>query len=179
MSKAQSKAQLNLSKQKFREDDSWKENELPQHLQNLKYMNLEQLERLMRWKLRRGMFRPTLMGLIRRNKGKDVIEITRLAFEAARRDMIEGFVTLNKLQGVGPATASAILSVCMPSTVAFMSDEAMDAALGLPRLYSQSQFIKFQKALKGKAKELGSGWSPDMVEKALWCAAMISKFAKT
>ena len=176
VTKAQSKAQSNLSKQKFVEDDTWKENELPKLLQTQEHMNLNQLERLMKWKLRRGMFRPTLMGLIKRNENKSVVDVTKSGFQAARLDVCEGLDILCKLQGVGPATASAILSVYLPMEVPFMSDEAMDAALGLPRLYTKAQFVLFQKAVIDKANKLGPNWSPDKVEKALWCAAMISKY---
>ena len=176
VTKAQSKAQLNLSKQTFVEDDNWRENELPKIIETQKHMTLKQLERLMIWKLRRGMFRPTLMGLIRRNDNKVVIDITKSAFEAARLDTGEGLDTLCKLQGVGPATASAILAVYLPSEVPFMSDEAMDAVLGLPRSYTKPQFLQFQKAVSNKANKLGAMWSPALIEKALWSASMLSKF---
>ena len=128
------------------------------------------------WKLRRGVFRPTLMGLIRRNDNKSVIEVTTAGFKAAELNTGEGLDILCKLKGVGPATASVILSVYLPSEVPFMSDEAMDAVLGLPRLYTKAQFIQYQKALIEKSKQLGSTWSPSVIENALWCAAMLSKF---
>ena len=179
VTKAQSKAQSNLSKQTFADDDNWKENTLPDLLQSQNHMNLNQLERLMKWKLRRGMFRPTLMGLIKRNENKNVIDITKSGFEAARLDICEGLDVLCKLHGVGPATASAILSVYLPMEVPFMSDEAMDGILGLPRLYTKAQFLQFQKSVINKANQLGPNWSPDMIEKALWCAAMIRKYENT
>ena len=176
LNKALSKAQANLSKQNFVDDDNWKENELPKLIKEQKHLTLKQLERLMIWKLRRGVFRPTLMGLIRRNDNKSVIEVTTAGFKAAELNIGEGLDILCKLKGVGPATASVILSVYLPSEVPFMSDEAMDAVLGLPRLYTKAQFIQYQKALIEKSKQLGSTWSPSVIENALWCAAMLSKF---
>lgn len=176
LNKALSKAQANLSKQNFVDDDNWKENELPKLIKEQKHLTLKQLERLMIWKLRRGVFRPTLMGLIRRNDNKSVIEVTTAGFKAAELNAGEGLDILCKLKGVGPATASVILSVYLPSEVPFMSDEAMDAVLGLPRLYTKAQFIQYQKALIEKSKQLGSTWSPSVIENALWCAAMLSKF---
>ena len=176
LSKALSKAQSNLSKQKFIDDDKWKENELPKVIKEQKHLTFKQLERLMIWKLRRGVFRPTLMGLIRRNDNKSVVDITREGFKAAEINVGDGLDILCQLKGVGPATASAILSVYLPSEVPFMSDEAMDAALGLPRLYTKAQFILFQKALIEKVDQLDSTWSPSLIEKALWCSAMTSKF---
>ena len=176
VSKAQSKAQTNLSKYTFTEDDIWKEKQLPKLLKSQNHINLKQLERLMQWKLRRGMFRPTLMGLVRRNENQKVIEVSKSGFDAAHLDVCEGMEILCKLQGVGPATASAILSVYLPMEVPFMSDEAMDAVVGLPRLYTKAQFAQFKDAVIKKAKTLGPDWSPDRVEKALWCTAMISKY---
>ena len=176
LTKSQSKAQSNLSKQKFIEDDTWKENELPNLILTQKHLTLKQLERLMIWKLRRGMFRPTLMGLIKRNDNKTVIEVTTSAIEAAGKDIDRGLDILCKLQGVGPATASAILSVYLPMEVPFMSDEAMDAVVGLPRLYTKAKFLQYQKAVIEKSKILGPKWSPLLIEKALWCTAMFSKF---
>ena len=176
LTKELSKAQSNLSKQTFADDDKWKETELPKLIQNQKHLTLKQLERLMIWKLRRGVFRPTLMGLIRRNDNKSVVDITKDGFKAAELNVGEGLDVLCQLKGVGPATASVILSVYLPSEIPFMSDEAMDAVLGLPRQYTKPQFIKFQKTLLEKTEELGSSWSPSEIEKALWCTAMTSKY---
>ena len=176
LSKELSKAQSNLAKQTFTDDDKWKETELPKLIQNQKHLTLKQLERLMIWKLRRGVFRPTLMGLIRRNDNKSVVDVTKNGFKAAELNVVEGLDVLCQLKGVGPATASVILSVYLPSEVPFMSDEAMDAILGLPRQYTKPQFIQFQKAMFEKSEELGTSWSPSKIEKALWCTAMTSKF---
>ena len=104
------------------------------------------------------------------------MEVTKSAFEAAGKDTGGGLDILCKLQGVGPATASAILSVYLPLEVPFMSDEAMDAVVGLPRLYTKAKFLQLQKAVIEKSEILGSNWSPVLIEKALWCTAMISKF---
>ena len=175
-------SQTKLSKSNFIDDDNWKENELTNLVQNQKNINLEQLERLMIWKLRRGVFRAPLMGLIRKNTEITVQNTTQSAFGYISSSPItvsnikKAFSILNTLHGVGPATASLILSVYVPKYVPFMSDEAMDAALGLPRLYTDAQFARFQDALSEKAKELGTDWSPDQVEKALWCAATLSKY---
>ena len=57
------------------------------------------------------------------------------------------------LQGVGPATASAMLTVFTPS-LPFMSDEALAAALpGRPE-YTVKQYIQLVEALRNKADAL-------------------------
>ena len=82
---------------------------------------------------------------------------------------------LTELKGVGEATASLILSVASPEKVPFMSDEAMDAVVGLPRKHSSGQFITYRSKMIKKAKELGDDWNVDMVEKALFATAVISR----
>lgn len=170
----QSNAQNRISKINFLDDDTWREKELPILIEKKKYLTLEDLQRLVRWKLRRGMYRPTLLGLIKRNQNASVIEATKTAFSESS-DLTTGFSSINSLQGVGPATASVLLSSYQPDKVAFMSDEAMDAALGLPRLYTAAQYKKYQAVMQEKAEQLGDDWTPASVEKALWCAAMMEK----
>lgn len=171
-------SQLKLSKLAFLDDEKWKDTDLRKKLNTDKCLNLKDLERLMIWKLRRGQFRPTLMNLIRRNSSEFVKQTTSEAIghiSKTKSDVDESMKILCSLQGVGPATASLILSVICPENVAFMSDEAMDAALGLPRSYTIQTFRKFQSALVSKAAELGDDWNPDLVEKALFSAAVMAR----
>lgn len=58
------------------------------------------------------------------------------------------------VQGVGPATASAMLGALDPS-VPFMSDEALEAAVG-SRKYSVAEFCELLGALRGKARQLSA-----------------------
>ena len=171
-------SQLKLSKNSFVEDDKWMEKNLPKLIESDKMITLTQLERLMTWKLRRGQFRPTLMGLIRRNSPSSVKEVTKKAIclvTESPKNVVEAFKILEGLQGVGPATASLILSVILPRNVPFMSDEAMDASIGLPRSYTASRYEKFRKAMAAKAKELGNDWTVGLVEKALFTAAALKR----
>ena len=171
-------SQIKLSKLTFIDDEKWKGTDLRKRLNTDKCLKLNDLERLMVWKLRRGQFRPTLMNLIRRNSSEFVKETTSEAIKHISKtkcDVDESMKILCNLKGVGPATASLILSVICPENVPFMSDEAMDAALGLPRAYTIQTFRKFQSALASKATELGDDWNPDLVEKALFSAAIMAR----
>ena len=57
------------------------------------------------------------------------------------------------MQGVGPATASAMLAVADPS-LPFMSDEAMVAALPKPHRYTAKEYLQLLEALRNKAAKL-------------------------
>ncbi|KAL5249746.1 hypothetical protein ACHWQZ_G018541 [Mnemiopsis leidyi] len=171
-------SQVKLSKHSFIEDDKWKEENLPKHISSKKSITLSQLERLMVWKMRRGQFRPTLMGLIRRNNPSCVEKTTCQAIalvEKSVENIPEAFKVIEGLYGVGPATASLILSVVLPDHVPFMSDEAMDASIGLPRSYTSSRYAQYQKALSAKAEELGVKWNVQLVEKVLYTAAILRR----
>lgn len=71
---------------------------------------------------------------------------------------------LTELRGVGPATASAILTAADPS-VAFMSDEALQTACG-QREYTVPALMRFQEGMRAKAG--ACGLSSRDVERALW-----------
>lgn len=103
------------------------------------YIDKGELVQLMEWKLKHGHFRPALLGMVKSNAGPVVKKTTMGAFasipdadpETAADDAFPkvSMDTLAKaLRGVGPATASLILSVwtarCDPKhEVPFYSDE--------------------------------------------------------
>lgn len=176
--KSMKSAQSKLSKTLFSEDKKWIEETLPDMIKSNRTITLHQLDRIMVWKLRRGQFRPTLMGLIKRNSAPSVEENSQKAIsiiKTSHKNIPEAFKCLEKLHGVGPATASLILSIVAPEHVPFMSDEAMDASIGLPRSYTAGRFEKFQKALLSKSKKLGNGWHVGMIEKSLFATAVLSR----
>lgn len=57
------------------------------------------------------------------------------------------------MQGIGPASASAILSAADPSWP-FMSDEAMEAVLGGKPAYTVKRYIEYATAIRKRAAEL-------------------------
>ncbi|KAI1334369.1 DUF1479-domain-containing protein [Xylariaceae sp. FL0016] len=80
---------------------------------------------LVEWKLRHGKFRPTLMRLVSSNDGKFVQNTIRQAMVEywANQDIAKAISGISKLKGIGPATASLLLSVHDPDRVIFFSDE--------------------------------------------------------
>mmetsp|Transcript_17867 Transcript_17867/g.45791 ORF Transcript_17867/g.45791 Transcript_17867/m.45791 type:complete len:237 (-) Transcript_17867:360-1070(-) len=163
-----------------------------------------------RWKLARGKFRPGLQNKADANSEANCKAATGAAFEAA--EQAEGLLGCDlgiggtggvgrelqkatiaaveamskgppKLQGIGPATASALLAAgndCFP----FMSDEAAEAALpsSTKLKYNVNEYWLFCAAARAKAAELSgdaladAAWSAVAVERALWAAAMGDKY---
>ena len=73
-----------------------------------------------------GTYRPKLASLVASNSDEDLITTTKDAFaiyEADNDAYINSIQTLTKLKGIGPATASLILSCYDPEKIPFFSDQ--------------------------------------------------------
>ncbi|KAK7223760.1 hypothetical protein V2G26_011763 [Clonostachys chloroleuca] len=89
-------------------------------------MDLDAIKALVEWKLRHGKFRPTLMSLVSSNPNDFVNEIVQEATQLYKetKSIPASLAKWTKLKGIGPATASLLLSVHDPEHVIFFSDEA-------------------------------------------------------
>ncbi|ETS81191.1 hypothetical protein PFICI_06193 [Pestalotiopsis fici W106-1] len=90
-------------------------------------MTHDDVKTLVDWKLRHGKFRPTLMKLVSSNDGGTVADTIQQAMGAywdEGQDASAALAAICKLKGIGPATASLLLSVHDPERVIFFSDEA-------------------------------------------------------
>lgn len=65
------------------------------------------------------------MGLVKSNPADVVKSTTQEAFASLTdsKDVMKAVKIMTKLRGIGPATASLLLSVFQPDTVPFFSDE--------------------------------------------------------
>ncbi|KAI1774596.1 hypothetical protein F4818DRAFT_67070 [Hypoxylon cercidicola] len=90
------------------------------------HMKLDDVKTLVDWKLRHGKFRPTLMKLVSSNDEELVERTIQKAMDEywANSDEKKALDKITKLKGIGPATASLLLSVHDPNRVIFFSDEA-------------------------------------------------------
>ena len=76
-----------------------------------------------------GTFRPALLGLVQNNTSQAIEDTTRKAYKAlfdekaAHANALPALKILVGLRGIGPATASLLLSVLEPTEVPFFSDE--------------------------------------------------------
>ncbi|KAF2402741.1 hypothetical protein EJ06DRAFT_580000 [Trichodelitschia bisporula] len=90
------------------------------------YLKHVDLLQLVTWKLKHGTFRPRLLALVESNAADVVEETTRRAFGVYAESKDAGGEALKilcGLRGVGPATASLVLSVGDPVGGVFFSDE--------------------------------------------------------
>ncbi|KAI0392776.1 hypothetical protein F5Y17DRAFT_459537 [Xylariaceae sp. FL0594] len=89
-------------------------------------MTHDDVKKLVEWKLRHGTYRPTLMNLVSSNDGSTVQATIKEATEKywSDKNVAKAMDAIAKLKGIGPATASLLLSVHDPDHVIFFSDEA-------------------------------------------------------
>ncbi|KFX93998.1 hypothetical protein V490_04570 [Pseudogymnoascus sp. VKM F-3557] len=108
--------------------------------------------RLVKWKLKHGKYRPNLLKLVEGNAPQGVAATSLAAF--AMKDNISSIRTMSLLSGVGPATASLLLSVHDPDNVIFFSDEAYRWLVCGGKEQPIKYTLKEYEQLEVRAKEL-------------------------
>lgn len=153
--------------------DRWYREELPGLIaaRAPAYVTLDELVRATEWKMKRGVWRQRNLILVRSNAPEEVEWISRGALERAP-DPTAPIVALSKLAGVGPATASAIAAAAAPDVYPFFDDLVANQVPGLGSVdFSVRYYARYAAALRERASQLGPGWTPVMVERALWAFA--------
>ncbi|KAL8658763.1 MAG: hypothetical protein Q9226_000788 [Calogaya cf. arnoldii] len=89
------------------------------------FLEKTEVQSLVEWKLKFGTYRPSLAKLVASNAVEEVRKTTSTAFSLMSDDPnpSKAISTLSKLKGIGPATASLLLSCYDPVTIPFFSDE--------------------------------------------------------
>ncbi|KAH8194365.1 hypothetical protein TruAng_011474 [Truncatella angustata] len=124
-------------------------------------MSHDDVKILVDWKLRHGKFRPTLMKLVSSNDAEAVKETVENAMRAYWKspDANAALGTISKLKGIGPATASLLLSVHDPERVIFFSDEAFwwlsCSGKQTPIKYNAKEYQKLNDCAHALVKRLG------------------------
>lgn len=148
------------------------------------------------WKFGKGKPRNALKPLLQSNKKEDVTRASMLAFNFAESSIAnkndeggdvvnhaqEAIKALCQLSGVGPATASAVLSAYCPQSFAFMDDEVIECLYEAKRGYTlkiylavNDRCVDIAEGLNGASGGGNSGeWTPADVAKALWTVATMS-----
>ena len=150
--------------------DSWYRDTLPGLIaaRRRPHVTHPELVRVTEWKMARGVWRARNLALVRGND-PGLVETTSAEALGAVPDESAPISTLAELAGVGPATASAVAAAARPDLYPFF-DELVGAQVpGLGNLaFSLGYYKRYAAALRERAVELGGGWIPVMVERALW-----------
>ena len=183
----------------------WYQDDLPPTLQSTNHITHPQLVRLVTWKVgQRGKFRPRLLNFAQTLDAIDVEDVSTQAFKALKSTTSPSSTTstthystpesikaalqrLCALKGIGPATASAVLSAYDPS-IAFTSDEAMMAVMG-SKDYTVKAVVELTEAARKKAAALSAAqgslgrsqpsgvWTARKIEQCLFAHAQMQKNA--
>jgi hypothetical protein len=152
--------------------DAWYHAELPAlvRARPSAHVTLPELVRVTEWKMARGVWRAPNLVLVR---GNDADAVARTSAEAlaAIPHPTRPIAGLATLAGVGPATASAVAAAAAPERYPFFDElvAAQVPALGAVK-WTLGYYARYADALRSRAAELGDGWTPAMVERALWAA---------
>lgn len=139
------------------------------------YLTREELARVTRWKMDRGVWRARNLQLIEGNPEPAVEDASRSAFRAIP-DPRRPIAALTTLAGVGPATASAVLAAVAPETYPFFDDLI---AVQIPDLgevkFTAGYYYRYADRLRDRAAALNAacshtGWTPHDLGQALWAA---------
>ena len=153
--------------------DEWYRDELPDAIaaRRRAHVTHGELVKVTEWKMARGVWRARNLALVRGNDASLVAETSSRALGTAP-DPSAPIAALAELAGVGPATASAVAAAARPGVYPFF-DELVGAQVpGLGKLaFTLGYYKRYAAALRERSKELGTRWTPVMVERALWAHA--------
>ena len=145
------------------------------------YLLQSELVSILDYKLAFGQNRPTLRGMIKALNEQEVKAASTTAFGflvgsdspgLTTEDTLKALRALTVLRGIGPATASLVLSL-LSSSVAFFSDEVavvmLQPAGGRKGLkYTESEYKRFAEAIRTRS---GSGRQREL-ERRIWVKEM-------
>ena len=155
---------------KLPELDRWYRDELPDAIASRRpaHVTLPELVRLTEWKMARGVWRARNLVLVRGNDPDVVVETSAAALAKVPHPTAP-IAALATLDGVGPATASAVAAATAPDLYPFF-DELVAAQV--PELgkvaWTLGYYGRYAAALRARSERLGNDWTPAMVERALW-----------
>ena len=122
----------------------------------------------------RGKWRPSLQKYIESNPEDLVLSTTRKGFLESNSPEI-AIKSLCVMKGVGPATASAILSVFQYKTEPFFSDEAVEIILKLKADYTVKMLNSYRIGMQQRVKE-DEFANVEELERACWAFCVQQRF---
>ncbi|XP_037094214.1 uncharacterized protein LOC119114100 [Pollicipes pollicipes] len=166
--------------------DQWYHDELPKKILSRAkeggYLTHEELVQTIKWKLARGKWRPRLRELVTMNTPRLVqLETKKAIRQLLKKDDLNAAIqAMCNLKGVGPAMASAVLSVAQPDKIPFMSDECM---LAIPDVegsidYTNKEYLRMvahvQTACQRLSQNGNSEWTPHKIEQVVFAHHVIA-----
>ena len=101
---------------------------------------------------------------------KDCLESDGSLNADGKKAISDAIGELGKLKGVGPATASAVLTLVRPDLFCYLYDEVIDC-FEPQRDYKISNYLRVNSRCLQIAKTLGGSWTSSRVAKTIWTAA--------
>jgi len=153
--------------------DAWYRGKLPDAItrRRPRFVTSDELIRVTEWKMARGVWRQRNLLLVRSNAA-DLVEQTSREALSVSSDPVAPILLLSRLAGVGPATASAVASAAAPDVYPFFDELVAAQAPGLGAVaFTIPYYRRYADALRARAAALGNGWTPTLVERALWSHA--------
>ena len=150
--------------------DAWYRNVFPKDIaaRAQAHVTPSELARLTEWKMARGVWRARNLALVKSNSEKEVVAASADAFNKIPHPTAP-ISTMAALKGVGPATASAAISAFAPEQYPFFDELVAAQVPDLGEVqWTLGYYASYAKALLEKAGAIGNGWTPAMVEQALW-----------
>ncbi|CAL8123344.1 unnamed protein product [Orchesella dallaii] len=155
--------------------DQWYQREFPSKIKARgkdPFIIHDELVQCMKWKLARGKFRPRLKELVTMNSPRVVEQESKKAFRALfkKDDLAASIQYLCNLKGIGPATASAIITAAAPDRAAYMADECLAAVPEIEGIdYTLDEYMELLKHIRQAVQRLGTNdFTPHTIELALW-----------
>jgi hypothetical protein len=149
----------------------------------------KELEKIILWKHTVGKSRPANRKLMEQNSDSEVQEHTRSAIEIAlkiklddcinadgsltvegKREIQNAIACMDKLKGIGPAGASAVLSLIRPDIFCYFFDEVIDC-FEAKREYKVATYLRVNSRCLQIARKLGGDWNTQRVAKTIWIAS--------
>ena len=152
--------------------DAWYRDELPLAIERRhpRHATLAELVKLTEWKMARGVWRAPNLVLVKGNDAGAVKKTTTAALASAPHPTAP-VAALAKLDGVGPATASALAAAGEPNVYPFFDEIVAGEVPGLGAVkWTLAYYAKYAETLRDRARRLGAEWTPVMVERAVWAS---------
>ena len=157
---------------KLPDRDRWYHEALPAAIAARRppHVTLPELVKLTEWKMTRGKWRARNLVLVQGNSAEAVKAATAAGL-AAMPHPTAPISTIAELEGVGPATASAVVAAAAPGTYPFFDELVAAEIPGLGEVkFTLGYYARYADRIRERAAALGKGWTPAKVEQAVWAS---------